>query len=151
MTESPVKLLVVHGPNLNLLGVREPSTYGHVTLEEIDRRVAQAAAKIGAETRSIQSNHEGELIDAIHDARNWAGGIVINPGGFGHYSIALRVALSSVGLPFVEVHLSNIHARESFRHHSVLAAIAVGSICGLGWRSYICGVEALVGLIRERA
>ncbi len=144
------KLLLIHGPNLNLLGSREPGIYGTVTLDEINARMQQVASENGAELRVFQSNSEGALVDAIQDARNWADGIVINPGAYAHYSIALRDALSSVKLPTIEVHLSNIHAREEFRHRLVLTPVCVGMICGLGWRSYLYAVQALIALLQER-
>ena len=144
------KVLIVHGPNLNLLGEREPGIYGNVNFDEINARMKKIAEKHNAELRVFQSNSEGALVDAIQDARKWADGIVINPGAYSHYSIAIRDALSAVHLPTIEVHLSNIHAREEFRHRLVLTPVCVGMICGLGWRSYQYGLEALLEILNEQ-
>ena len=144
-----LKILLIHGPNLNLLGKREPKHYGTMTLADINAKMTRIAAENDVELRVFQSNSEGALIDAIQDAANWASGIVINPGAYSHYSYALRDALAAVNLPTIEAHLSNIHARETFRHTSVISPVVLGCITGLGRRSYECALRALIDILRE--
>jgi 3-dehydroquinate dehydratase-2 len=147
----PLRVLVVHGPNLNLLGTRETQVYGTTTLARIDQDLAAAAKEWGCEIDCVQSNHEGVLIDRIQEGRTWADGILINPGGLTHTSVALRDALAAVELPVVEVHLSNVFGREPFRHHSYVSGIAVGVISGFGPTSYALGLRALVDHLRAAA
>jgi 3-dehydroquinate dehydratase-2 len=140
-------IAVIHGPNLNLLGRREPDVYGALSLDDINARIRARFTDI--DMRFYQSNHEGELLDYIHAAWSWAHGIVINAGAYTHYSIALRDAIAAIDVPTVEVHLSNVHARESFRHRSVIAPVCTGQIAGFGWRSYLLGVHAILGQIQD--
>ena len=137
------QILIIHGPNLNLLGSREPGVYGKISLQEINNRMQDYAAANGIEIHMKQSNHEGAIIDAIHDAATWAHGLLINPGAYTHYSYAIRDAIAAVKLPTVEVHLSNVHAREDFRHTSVTAPVCLGQVAGFGWYSYLLGLQAL--------
>jgi len=139
-----MKILIIHGPNLNLLGEREPGIYGALTLAQINAELEILATKTQVDVKFFQSNHEGQLIDFIHDNRKWADGILINPGAFTHYSYALRDAISGVNLPTVEVHLSDIQKREDFRKISVIAPVCIQQISGLGLQSYLKGFELLI-------
>ena len=139
-----MKILVLHGPNLNLTGTREPEVYGSMTLDEINSRLVKEGLELGVEVVCLQSNHEGALIDALHDARNWAKGVVFNPGGYSHTSVALRDAVAAIGIPVVEVHMTNVYAREKFRQQSYLSAVCKGKIVGFGWRSYVLGLRAVI-------
>lgn len=139
-----MKILVLHGPNLNLLGTREPEVYGAMTLDEINTRLVEAGRELGVEVTCRQSNSEGVLVDALQEARTWADGVVFNPGGYTHTSVSLRDAVAAIGIPVVEVHLSNVYAREEFRHHSLLSPVCAGKIVGFGWNSYVLGLKALV-------
>jgi 3-dehydroquinate dehydratase-2 len=141
------KIAVLHGPNLNLLGTRDPTIYGMTTLAEIDAELVRRGRERGAEIRCMQTNGEGELVDHIQRAKAWADAIVLNPGGYTHTSIAIRDAIDAVGLPTVEVHVSNLHARESFRQVSITAAVCVGQICGFGAQSYYLGLDAALARV----
>ena len=138
------RILVLHGPNLNLLGTREPEIYGYTTLDDINTMIAARAAEAGIETAFYQSNHEGDLVDAIQQANHKFDFIIFNAAAFTHYSIAIRDAIAAIDVPVIEVHLSNIHQREEFRHTSVLAPVTMGQICGLGVESYLAALEAII-------
>lgn len=146
-----MKILVLHGPNLNLLGRREPDVYGTITLEEINGRLRSLAAELGVELDIFQSNHEGELVQKIHESMGRCAALVINAGAYTHTSIAIRDAVAALGIPTVETHLSNIHRREEFRRHSYLAAVAAGQICGFGADSYLLALRAAASLARGPA
>ncbi|MEH2414447.1 type II 3-dehydroquinate dehydratase [Nostoc sp.] len=148
-TLQPLSILALHGPNLNLLGQREPGIYGSLTLAEINRLLEEEGFKLQAKVFSVQSNHEGILVDTIHGALGQYQGILINAGAYTHTSVALRDAIAAVNLPTVEVHLSNIYRREDFRHHSYIAPVAIGQISGFGGQSYLLGLQALVHFLRN--
>lgn len=151
MTLPPLNILVLHGPNLNMLGQREPGIYGSLSLADIDRLLKEEALKLQANIISVQSNHEGVLVDTIHEALGKHQGILINAGAYTHTSVALRDAIASVNLPAVEVHLSNIYRREDFRHHSYISPVVIGQISGFGAQSYLLGLQALVHHLREKS
>jgi 3-dehydroquinate dehydratase-2 len=144
-----IKILVIHGPNLNLLGRREPGVYGRTTLTQINSQLQELAGKMDVELRIIQSNHEGEIVSFIGDNADWADGIVINPAAYTHTSVAIRDAIAAVGLPTVEVHLSNVFSREEFRHFSYISPVATGVICGFGAESYILALKAIIKEIEK--
>lgn len=148
-SEEATRILVLHGPNLNLLGRREPRIYGRASIGEIDVALEKEAGRRGATLRIVQSNHEGGLIDALHAALGWADGLLLNPGGYTHTSVALRDAIAAVGLPAVEVHLSNIAAREPFRRRSLVAPICIGTVTGFGVESYVLGLIGLLDHLAE--
>ena len=145
-----MRILLINGPNLNMLGQRQPEIYGSMTLQDIVDRVTARAKELGAEIVPFQSNSEGAIVDFIQSNAPEADGVIINAGALTHYGLSLRDAFESVQRPFVEVHISNIHAREEFRHHSVLADIAVAQIAGLGWRGYIEALDALISILKEK-
>ena len=138
------QILLLHGPNLNLLGTRQPEVYGGMTLADINAAAERHLAPFDVALRTAQSNHEGALIDLLHDAREWADGVVFNPGAYTHTSIALRDAIVAIDLPVIEAHISNVHGREAFRHQSMLAGVCLGQIAGFGWHSYILALDALL-------
>lgn len=144
-------VLVLHGPNLNLLGEREPQFYGSLTLAEINQRLLQAGGELGLEVRPFQSNHEGTLVEALQEARTWAAGVVFNPGAYTHYSYALRDVIAAIQTPVIEVHLSNIFSREEFRQKSVLSPVCKGLISGFGWRSYLLALHYLAWTLEEKS
>ena len=144
-----MKILVLHGPNLNLLGTREPQIYGSMTLGDLNTKLIELGKELGADLKCSQSNQEGDLINLLQDAQMWADGVVFNPGGYTHTSIALRDAISAIGLPVIEVHLSNVYAREEFRHISMISAVCKGKIVGLGWRSYTLALRALTEMFEQ--
>lgn len=151
MSLQSLSILALHGPNLNLLGQREPGIYGSLTLADINRLLEEEALKLQAKIIAVQSNHEGVLVDTIHDALGKHQGILINAGAYTHTSVALRDAIAAVNLPTVEVHLSNIYRREEFRHHSYISSVAIGQISGFGVQSYLLGLQALVHHLRDKS
>jgi 3-dehydroquinate dehydratase-2 len=148
MENLEMKILILHGPNLNLLGTREPEVYGSATLEDLNSHLTVLGKELGVEIKCLQSNHEGALIDALQDARTWAFGVLFNPGGYTHTSVALRDAISAIQIPVVEVHISNVYAREEFRHVSLVSAVCKGKVTGFGLLSYELGLRGLVDIIK---
>lgn len=142
-----IPILVLHGPNLNLLGERETAIYGDMKLDDLNKKLVDSGASYGFDVRTAQSNSEGGLIEALHEARSWAKGVIFNPGGYSHTSVALRDAVAAIEIPLVEVHMSNISAREEFRHRSLISPVCVGQITGFGWQSYRLGLRALEGIL----
>ncbi|UCD40954.1 MAG: type II 3-dehydroquinate dehydratase [Chloroflexota bacterium] len=142
-------ILVLHGPNLNLIGQREPEIYGSLSLAEIDQKLKTRGEELDLEVRTFQANGEGALIDSLHDAQSWASGVIFNPGGYTHTSVALRDAVAAIALPVIEVHISNVYAREEFRHQSLISPVSVGKITGFGWRSYLLALQALAWMIEK--
>ncbi len=143
-----MKILILHGPNLNLLGTREPEVYGSTTLADINKKMLELGIELGVEIKCIQSNVEGALIDALQDSRTWASGVVFNPGGYTHTSVALRDTISAIKIPVIETHLSNVYAREEFRHVSMISAVCKGKVVGFGWRSYELGLRGLIEMLK---
>jgi 3-dehydroquinate dehydratase-2 len=142
-------ILVLHGPNLNLLGQREPDVYGALTLDDINRKLVEAGTEMGIEVGTMQSNREGDLIEALHQAGRDADGVVFNPAGYTHTSVALRDAIAAIDVPVIEVHISNVYGREEFRHRSLLAPVCMGKITGFGWRSYLLALHAFKEILSE--
>lgn len=142
-------ILVLHGPNLNLIGQREPEIYGSLSLAEIDQKLKTRGEELDLEVQTFQTNGEGALIDSLHDAQSWASGVIFNPGGYTHTSVALRDAVAAIALPVIEVHISNVYAREEFRHQSLISPVSAGKITGFGWRSYLLALQALAWMIEE--
>jgi len=150
MNQRPLHILIIHGPNLNLLGRREPHVYGNKTLADINAALTDFAQQKNCELKIFQSNAEGAIMDFIAAEFDWADGVIINPGGYTHTSVAIRDALAALGKPAIEVHLSNIYAREPFRHTSLIAPVCLGQISGLGWRGYLLALQALLEILDER-
>ncbi len=144
-----IKICLIHGPNINLLGMREANIYGTMTFDEVNRSIKEHAKSKGIEIRIFQSNHEGEIVDNIHEAREWADAIIINPGAYTHYSYSIRDAITGVRLPAIEVHISNVHAREEFRRNSVISPIVVGQIVGMGTYGYLLAVDAIKHIVEQ--